>query len=86
MCSLGSSGGSVGSSGCDIDADDEDDDVLIMLKCALCWVPSCGVKYAAFPADQASCGAVSCACYSTFICAFDHPSVGFSLSVVLVVG
>lgn len=68
---MGSSGG---------DVDDDDDDVLIMLKCALRWVPSCGVKYEAFPAAQASCWAVSCARCSTFICAFDlsvcHPSGG----------
>jgi hypothetical protein len=57
----GSSGGSSdGLYGCDVDAaaaDDDDDD-----EYALCWVPSCGVKYEVFPAAQASYGAVSCAC------------------------
>jgi hypothetical protein len=54
---------------------DDEDDVLIMFMCALCSVPSCRVKYEA----QASCGAVSSVCCSTFICAFDQPSGFFSV-------
>jgi hypothetical protein len=61
----------MGSSGGDVDDDDDDDGVLIMLKFALCWLRSCGVKYEEFPAAQASCGAVSCACCSIFICAYE---------------